>query len=413
MFDQVLLYLTQATTSDFFAGGLVLGCLGLALRLGQGLFNTVRKTFARRFIARLTVDNRSLAYRQLYAWLDQSQVLSHVRQVRITDLRDGRGPRFGPEPGSHWFRHGRVICRFHRAISDRRQVGQGQSSRMEETLTLSAYGVGLGVIHAWLGQGAVLMAQAEAKGPEVHVLDDGYWDSLGHVSGRKLDSVIAEDDRLEHLAADMRHFLESADWYHQRGVPWRRGYLLYGPPGTGKSSVIRALASELKLAVASIDLGKPGLTDDGLVRAFNQAPERALITLEDVDALFRQREAEAKTAGISFSGLLNAIDGVGAQEGRALIMTTNHIERLDPALIRPGRADLHVELGRVGAAAAGRLFARFFPDEAGACAAFVRRLGAEKFTPAELQGWLMAHANDPVRAAQAEGLLQKALLAAA
>ncbi|GHC54386.1 AAA family ATPase [Neogemmobacter tilapiae] len=413
MFDQIALYLTQATASDFFAGGLVLGCLGLFLRSAQLGLLAAQRLLARRCIARLTVDNRSHAYRQIYAWLENSRVLAHVRQVRVTDLRDGRGPRFGPEPGTHWFRLGGVICRFERAISDRRQVGQGQSSRMEETLTLSILGGGLATIHQWLDQGAHLLANAEAKGPEVYVLDDGYWESLGHVSGRPLASVITEDDRLDLLASDLRHFLASEDWYLQRGVPWRRGYLLYGPPGTGKSSAIRALASELRLAVASIDLGRPGLTDDGLVRAFNQAPQRALITLEDVDALFRQREVGAKAAGISFSGLLNAIDGVGAQEGRALIMTTNHIERLDPALIRPGRADLHVELGRVGAVAAGRLFARFFPNDPQMAESFVRRLGAARFTPAELQGWLLANAHDPAQAAQAEGLLQRALLAAA
>ena len=58
--------------------------------------------------------------------------------------------------------------------------------------------------------------------------------------------------------------------------------------------------------------------------------------LEDVDAIFVERKAQSEKGGVTFSGLLNAIDGVASQEGRIFIMTTNHIEKLDPALIRPG-----------------------------------------------------------------------------
>ena len=69
-----------------------------------------------------------------------------------------------------------------------------------------------------------------------------------------------------------------------------------------------------------------------------------IILLEDIDALFVQRESVGRGGGVTFSGLLNALDGVRSQEGRILFMTTNHKEKLDPALLRPGRADYHVEL---------------------------------------------------------------------
>jgi chaperone BCS1 len=94
-------------------------------------------------------------------------------------------------------------------------------------------------------------------------------------------------------------------------------------------------------------------------------------------------------------------------------MTTNHREHLDPALIRPGRADVHVELGPVGAATAAQLFARFFPGEAALAEAFRLALGEARVTPAALQGWLLEHAEDPEAAATAAGLLPDLKLMAA
>ncbi|WP_300073860.1 AAA family ATPase [uncultured Ruegeria sp.] len=213
-----------------------------------------------------------------------------------------------------------------------------------------------------------------------------------------------DDDRIEKVLDDMRWFYGASNWYAERGVPWRRGYLFYGPPGTGKSSLIRALASDLSLDIASLDIGRVTLTDDDLREAMMYAPKGSLIAIEDVDAVFTLREGGEKRSGVSFSGLLNAIDGVAAQEGRALVMTTNHKEKLDPALIRPGRADVHTELGLAGAATARRLYERFFPGERDLARVFEARLGHHKHSPAQIQGWLLANSADPESAAQASGL---------
>jgi len=80
--------------------------------------------------------------------------------------------------------------------------------------------------------------------------------------------------------------------------------------------------------------------------------------MEDVDAIFIER-SKKEESGVTFSGLLNAIDGIGAQEGRLLFMTTNHIDRLDPALIRPGRCDIKIELKKATRGMISRMFDRF------------------------------------------------------
>ncbi|KAF8980703.1 hypothetical protein BGZ46_003835 [Entomortierella lignicola] len=88
----------------------------------------------------------------------------------------------------------------------------------------------------------------------------------------------------EELLADITTFRNSAQWYHDRGVPYRRGYLLHGPPGTGKTSFITALAGHLCMSICIVNLGMNGLNDQQLDRLLNNAPRNSILLMEDVDA---------------------------------------------------------------------------------------------------------------------------------
>ncbi len=147
-----------------------------------------------------------------------------------------------------------------------------------------------------------------------------------------------------------------------KGVPYRRGYLLYGPPGTGKTSFVQAISGALKLNLCYLNLSGGNFDDDGLNRLLSEAPPRSIILLEDVDAMFVERTSTVHEQRISFSGFLNALDGVRSQEGQILFMTTNHKEKLDDALLRPGRADVHVKLDLASEKQIKGMYARFFPD---------------------------------------------------
>lgn len=167
---------------------------------------------------------------------------------------------------------------------------------------------------------------------------------------RDLNSVILDKGVAEGIIGDVRDFLESAHWYYDRGIPYRRGYLLHGPPGTGKTSFIQALAGEVDYNIAILNLSGRGMTDDRLQLLLTMVPSRTIVLLEDADAAFTNRRTQVATDGyqganVTFSGLLNALDGVGSSEERIIFLTTNHIERMDPALVRPGRVDMIVRLG--------------------------------------------------------------------
>jgi mitochondrial chaperone BCS1 len=291
--DQTFLtdYATQALQSDIFAGGLALGLIGTGLGLLHRLSRRFHALVYRRCFGSVTLDNRSAAYRQLYAWIEVTGVLSHVRQLRLTDLKGTKGEIFGPAPGTHWFWYRGRPCRFERDLNERARVGEARETKPMETVTLTLPFGRVETIRAWVAEGGTILQSRQRRGPELHIARGDWWNAMGTLQGRGLDSVLCDDDRLTDIAADLRRFLSAQDWYLQRGIPWRRGYLLYGPPGTGKSSALRALATELQLDLALIDLCRPGLTDDDLRELMFCAPPRAIIAMEDVDAVFRGREA--------------------------------------------------------------------------------------------------------------------------
>lgn len=142
--------------------------------------------------------------------------------------------------------------------------------------------------------------------------------------------------------------------------------LLYGSPGTGKTSFIHALAGELALNIYVINLSSKNLTDDSLADLISLAPAQCLLLIEDIDAAFVQRESKDGSSQVTFSGLLNSVDGVSAQEGRLLCLTTNHLERLDEALIRPGRVDVRAHFGKATQSQVKELFIRFYPHQSAA-----------------------------------------------
>ena len=166
------------------------------------------------------------------------------------------------------------------------------------------------------------------------------------------------------------------------------GYLLYGPPGTGKTSLVTALASELHLNVCTLSLASPIVTDEKIHGLLAAVPQRSLLLIEDVDAFFKNRDTAHSQVRLSFSGFLNALDGVATQEGTVLVMTTNHAEHLDPALVRAGRIDERVELGHADEDQLRRLYLKFDNDPA-AAAAFARAGAQGQHSPAQVQGELM------------------------
>ena len=213
------------------------------------------------------------------------------------------------------------------------------------------------------------LAQRSTEGKTIVYTSRGIsWERFGEPRRKRpLDSVILDKGVKERIVDDLKEFLCSGNWYHSRGIPYRRGYLLYGIPGSGKSAFIQALAGELDYNIAILNLSERGLTDDRLNHLLTVIPRRTLVLLEDVDAAFSNRRLQTDSDGyqganVTFSGLLNALDGVASAEERVLFLTTNHINRLDEALVRPGRVDMTVRLAEATRWQIANLWDRFYGD---------------------------------------------------
>ena len=171
------------------------------------------------------------------------------------------------------------------------------------------------------------------------VFSNGCWshDTAGFAAIRaaRSEDLILPDGVLEKILADARHFLNSRETYKKYGLAYKRGLLFAGAPGNGKTACIRVLLGELglrALVVRSFN-SRYGEVEQNVAAAFNKAKRAApcALVLEDLDVLVR---------GNALSALLNELDGVGADTGILTLATSNHPEKLDPALAdRPSRFD--------------------------------------------------------------------------
>ena len=139
---------------------------------------------------------------------------------------------------------------------------------------------------------------------------------------RKLESVILKEELVASVVNDVQEFIESESWYEEMGIPYKRSYLLYGPPGTGKSSFAQALAGYIGFSICFVNCSDK-VNDFQFNSLLNKAPKKSIILIEDVDAIFSERKNTEKNNALTFSGFLNALDGVRSQEGRVIVMTTN------------------------------------------------------------------------------------------
>ncbi len=289
-----------------------------------------------------------------------------VKTITTSDPNGTIPTRFEILPG-----FGRYIIRYKNAYIaiNRMKHGSGSFEGKEphETLTLTTLYTHQNVFQEIFREVHQLaLSQREGK-TVIHKVQGFAWAQSGPAQRKRpLNSVILDQGLKERIVGDVKEFLQKHQWYMDRGIPYRRGYLLYGPPGSGKSSFILALAGELDFNIAIVNLSERGMTDDKLSDLITKLPKKTILLLEDADAAFnnrRQVDADGFSGmTVTFSGLLNALDGVAAGEERVAFLTTNHIDRLDEALIRPGRVDMIERIGEATRYQAAEMWNRFYGD---------------------------------------------------
>ncbi|KZP12609.1 hypothetical protein FIBSPDRAFT_155584 [Athelia psychrophila] len=265
-------------------------------------------------------------------------------------------------PGTHYFKYRDAWMQVKRERETRSM--QLMSGTPWETVTLTTLSRDRALFPSLLAEARDLAMRGQEGKLVIHTAWGTEWKPFGKPRRKRpVQSVVLEDGIAEKVEGDVKAFLDRRKWYADRGIPYRRGYLLHGPPGSGKTSFIQALAGSLGYDICILNLSERGLADDKLNHLLSNAPERSFVLIEDVDAAFNKRVQTGEDgyqSSVTFSGFLNALDGVASGEERIIFLTTNHIERLDPALIRPGRVDLAQLIDDASPAQAKELFTRFY-----------------------------------------------------
>lgn len=217
-----------------------------------------------------------------------------------------------------------------------------------------------------------------------------HWSRESFSNERRFESVILDPKAKKMLFNDLKEFTseETREWYLSHGIPYHRGYMLYGPPGTGKTSTILAIASQLKRKIYRINLVAPKLCDNSLLTAFNNTSENSILVMEDIDALFGKFRDKQEEFMVTFSGFINAIDGIGdSSKGLIYMFTSNHPDKLDEAIRRPGRIDTEIALGPCTKEQIVEMFLRFYPDSSKDSQCFLSNILKlnTSVTPAQLQ----------------------------
>jgi mitochondrial chaperone BCS1 len=407
-------------SSPLLSGGTALAVIGLLavwLREVPGKVAAWAKHF---LVTTLAVDSREeLMFPALVEYMDSREALRRINNFTVRTVRQqsstyqslqdelqqgGRpAPIFSPGEGFH------VFVLDGRLMWMKREVQVGGASVIEK-ITLSTFGRDKRpleeIVHAAMDH----RIERELNRIAIYVPSpyNNEWTRARLGNNRKLDSVVLKAGQKEAILEDLHRFFAARERYETLGIPWRRGYLLYGPPGTGKTSLVTALASELSLNVCVLSLASPNVTDEKIGNLLASVPRRSVILIEDVDAFFQQRAKADSGVKVSYSGFINALDGVAAHEGSVVFLTTNHPQLIDEAAIRSGRVDFRMELGLCDRDQLARMFRKFFDDEP-AAARFAEAVAADRWSPAQVQERLLkAGSTDEAIALFTEPALRRA-----
>ena len=381
-------------------GGLFYLLRGIPKKVGEWLLVLISRE--------VCVVNDNYAYEWLERWM-ANHPYTKSRWCRNLSLRimptetvehDDYEKIFAPGFSYHlmWYKGWPVV------IDHWREEGGSATSwgRKQEGLRIRILFGSRAVAEAMVDEAEKMAKNIVGRIP-THLWVGGAWERAAPMRPRALETVHMRGGIVNNVVVDVDKFLGSQDWYNSMGIPYRRGYLFTGSPGTGKTTLAIALASYLMRPVYVVPLNNVGDTD--LTAAVLSLPRNAVLLFEDIDTVAQSSQRVSEGAGkntmdapkLSLGGLLNAIDGVFASEGRILIMTTNHPERLDPALVRPGRVDKRVEFDL----ADSNVVAAMFSSAYGKTLSPLLFREVKSVSPAAVQGVLLTHRDDPKKALEA------------
>lgn len=220
------------------------------------------------------------------------------------------------------------------------------------------------------------------------------------VQDRTFDNVFIPNVDKERLMKALDSYIINREFYEYNKLPNHFGILLYGASGTGKSSLAIAIQNYLNAQMFCMNGDQlsmvPGVLRRLIWSSSGYKYAYRILLIEDIDSWVFSKDRQKKDdkdddskKDIGLASILNAIDGIGAPTNIIYIFTTNHLEMLDPALVRPGRMDISIEMGYVNEEVLKQFLAFHYPDETIPTIEYVR----DGITCGELQTLVMQGAS--------------------
>jgi chaperone BCS1 len=428
--------MTALAGNQFTAGGIMLVAITAFVTFIKGLPAKLWAWLQRQLSVTITVVDNDSAFAMTREWIQKLPFTTRSRKVDLAYQNKEAGVRLNMGPGTHlfWYKMRPVWFTFAR--------GEKQNTKEKsEAYTFRTLGRSQGFVRAMVKEIEAEYWSNQKVETKLYMWKKDHWNTSSNYVARTLDSVIMRQGEKEKLLKRIEDFQAAEHRYRQLGIPYHLGVELDGPPGTGKTSLASALGHHYKKAVYIFSLNDMQ-NDEQLKNAMENVYKGSIILFEDIDAMgvvskrkdHKKRSLRTKRdaygmaqhseptvadpaglgyeveddpdaemeedvkmvfgRGVTLSGLLNVLDGLTAPDSVIYLMTTNHHDNLDPALLRPGRIDYRCTMSYAHPTQKAQLFHRFFPEATGrqVFSALAHRSGEE--TMAQFQGFLLQLLGD-------------------
>lgn len=399
-----------ASQNQVIAGAISLWGLSVLSYFGRNIPNKIWQFIKKQSTTKLTLISTHEAFYSFLKWLINNGYTKKIRSLKITNGKWGDKEKAIQSIGygTHFF-----LYKFRPFMIDLNQMDSNASNMEKDQLTITI----LGRKHKFFEKIFKEIQEESLHSDKILVNKyiDNWWQTAQDQYKRSINSVFIDNNTKQTIVNHIQKFIDSEDWYKKNGISYQTGILLYGKPGTGKTSLIKAIASHFNKNLYILSASELLKIENAMMRL----PEKSIIVIEDIDTdistLKRENDDENKPKvtdankpkvidanktklepiiNFSFSNLsdiLNSIDGLITCNGRILIATTNHKERLSRALLRDGRFDLKLELINVNIEILKQFFNNFYPD-------FIFNENIKiknNISPAKLQNLIMKNLNNP------------------
>lgn len=368
----------------FLAGGIGLWMLGVMSYILKGIPSSIWSLIQRNTVTKLTLINTHESYYNFIKWYSDMGYNKNSRYIKISNGIRGESKAIQSLGyGRHyfWYNYRFIIIDL---VS--KPVNGTTKERDEITMTM------IGRSHTTFNKlFSLIKTDDYSKSTVINTFDFNEWCTFLKHEPRGFNTIFLKEGIEESILNHLDLFKSKETFRKKHGIPYHTGILLYGPHGTGKTSIIKAIAKHLNCPINQLDS-----SDLKYIKsAMSRLPRYSLLVIEDIDSNSathdRQQESDDKSNLANISDILNCVDGIYSTHGTVLIITTNHIDKLDPALLRSGRIDLKLEIGYSTKFSVTNTMKSFYPEYMVPADFKIK----DKVTSADIQNLILNNLDDP------------------